>query len=80
MRENKLRVKIPATAESSRSSGQSIILKGTEGCPRSGTMQLWRRRSHYINRDGRMLFLRANSLTTLVPLIVLHMLELSVMD
>ena len=26
MRENKLRVKIPATAESSRSSGQSIIL------------------------------------------------------
>ena len=27
MRENKLRVKIPATAESSRSSGQSIILR-----------------------------------------------------
>ena len=44
MRENKLRVKIPATAESSRSSGQSIILRyGTEGCPRTGTMQLWRR-------------------------------------
>ena len=27
MRENNLRVKIPATAESSRSSGQSIILR-----------------------------------------------------
>ena len=51
MRENKLRAKIPATAESSRSSGQSIILReGTEGCPRSGTMQLWRR----ADSTGRM--------------------------
>ena len=40
MREIKLRVTVNATAEASRSSGQSIILiKGTEGCPRSGTMQ-----------------------------------------
>ena len=70
MCENKLRVKIPATAESSRSSGQSIILRqGMEGCPRSGTMQLWRRASHYINRDGRLRFLRAKP-TTLVIIIM----------
>ena len=43
MRANKLRVKITATAESSRSSGQSIIKIAYGSCPRSGTMQLWRR-------------------------------------
>ena len=47
MRENKLCVKVTATAEASRSSGQSIIL-------RYGTA------AHYINRDGRLRFLRAN--------------------
>ena len=47
MRENKLRVKVTPTAEASRSSGQSIILRlGTEDCPHSGTCgwrsPLWR--------------------------------------
>ena len=58
MRENKLCVKIPATAETSRSAGQSIdrvrkVVPAVAQCNCGGG------RSLYINRDGRLRFLRA---------------------
>ena len=60
MRENKLCVKVTAIAEASRSSGQSIILRY------GGLSSQWHNAIvaaggvHYINRDGRLRFLRAN--------------------
>ena len=68
MRENKLRVKIPATAESSRSSGQSILFSDRvrKDVPAVAQCNCGGGRSHYNNRDGRLRFLRAKWPTTLV--------------
>ena len=61
MRENKLRMKVTATAESSRSSVSPLyydrvrkVVPAVAQCNCAGG------RSHYINRDGRLRFLRAN--------------------